>query len=75
MSYTQPVRNPMAMQRRPMTFGAPQPQRGFAPAMGGAGHLGQVDVPAGHQPRDHLGDEPAPPRIGELSGDPGGERG
>jgi len=35
----------------------------------------QVDVPAGHQPGQHVGDEGSPAGIGERSGDADGEGG
>jgi hypothetical protein len=44
-------------------------------SMVGAGDGGQVDVPAGHQPGDHVGEEVASPRVGEWSGEARGEGG
>jgi len=47
---------------------------GLAP-VGGAGDGGQVDVPAGHQPGDHVGEELPPAGVGEWLGETGGEGG
>jgi hypothetical protein len=44
-------------------------------AVGGAGDGGQVGMPAGHQPGEHVGEEVPPAGVGEWSGDARGERG